>query len=100
MDITKNFFGDHNISFGKYSVTGKWSLSINEGHCPNLYVRRGFARLAVRTFLHVYAVKWEKGKGFSFERNKCLPKWIEPLLLEISDVRIRVCELEKEQRGA
>lgn len=99
MGLSKNFFGDHNVSFGRYSTTGKRFLSINEGYCPSLYIRGGFIRLAVRTFLRVYVIKWEKGKGFSFERNKCLPKWIEPLLMEISDVRIRVRELENRQRG-
>jgi hypothetical protein len=83
----------------KSQETGKTIWSINEAHCPNLAFGDGRFRFAVRTFHWVYAIAWYRGKGWSFERKPCAPKWLEPVLVTIGNMHIRIYELEKEQKS-
>lgn len=82
--------------FGKYHNTGGRFLYINDGNCPHFSADRDMVCVAVRLFHHVYVTKWERGKGVTFERNRCYPRWISPLLAEVSNARMRLAQCEKQ----
>ncbi len=84
---------------GTSAKTGKPYWVINEAHCPNLLFAPGsIFRFALRTFRRVYAVRWEQGKGWFFEKHVCLwklPSNDYPLITTSDLIEAGVCSTSK-----